>query len=69
MVETARLLQNIEYIAQQKRRDEFLRTKILASGSVKDDYVLDDDNVIYYAPRGEKPTLALPRTMVAGVLS
>lgn len=43
--------------------------KMLASGSVKDDYVLDDDSVLYYAPRGEKPSLALPRTMETGVFS
>ena len=35
VVETAKLLQNAEYLAQQQQRDEFLRTKILASGSVK----------------------------------
>ena len=69
VVETARLLQNAECIAQRQQRDESLRTKILASGSVKDDYVLDDGNVLHYAPRGEKPTLAIPRTMVARVLS
>lgn len=69
VVETARLLQDAEYISQQQQRDTFLRTKIMASGSVKDDYVLDDDNVLYYAPRGEKLTLALPRTMVAGALA
>ena len=69
MVETARRLQDVEYITRQQQRDDFLRTKILASGTVKDDYVLDDENVLYYAPRGEKPTLAIPRTMVAAVLS
>ena len=62
MVETAQLLQNAEYIAQQQQRDDFLKTKNLASGSVKDDYELDDDGILYYALRGEKPALALPRT-------
>ena len=39
------------------------------SCSGEDEYLTDDNGVLWYAPRGKKRTLAIPRTLIHGVLS
>ena len=39
------------------------------SGSGEDEYLTDENGVLWHAPRGRKPTLAIPRSMIPGVLS
>ena len=34
-----------------------------------EEYLLDDEGVLWYAPKGEHPKLAIPRVMIPGVLA
>ena len=67
--ETTRLLKHHAYLVGRQKRDATLGPMFKESGSVEDEYLTDDNGVLWYAPRGQKPTLAIPRTLIPGVLS
>ena len=69
VTETARLLKDHARLVGRQRRDATLAPMFKESGSVEDKYLTDDNGVLWYAPRGQKPTLAIPRTLIPGVLS
>ena len=64
VMETARLLIDHAYLAGRQKRDATLGPMFEESGSVEDHYLTDDNGVLWYAPRGQKPTLAIPRTLI-----
>ena len=51
-----------------QKRDPTLGPMLKESASGEDEYLTDDNGVPLYAPRGEKPTLAILRTLIPGVL-
>ena len=50
--ETIRMLKNSEYIVSQQKRDPALKLKFLGSGTRNDDFLTDDQGVLWHAPRG-----------------
>lgn len=42
----------------------FLSSRLLLEG-----FLTDDEGILWYSPRGQKPTLAVPRAMITPVLS
>ena len=69
VTETARLLQDHAYFVGRQKRDSTLGPMFKESGSMEDKYLTDDHGILWYAPRGQKPTLAIPMTLIPGVLS
>ena len=69
VTETERLLKDHAYLVGRQKRDATLGPMFKESGSVEDQYLTDDNGILWYAPRGQKPTLAIPRTLIPEVLS
>ena len=66
---TVRLLIDHAYLAGRQKRDATMGPMFKESGSVEYKYLTDDNGVLWYAPRRQKPTVAMPRTFMPGVLS
>ena len=69
-VGTADTLRNSRRL--EKGRDELKRWNLLVklgSGEMGGEYLLDDEGVLWYAPKGEDAELAIPRVMIPGVLA
>ena len=69
MAETARLLKDNAYLAGRQKRDAKLGPMFKESGSGEDEYLMNDNGVLRYAPGEKKNILAIPRTLIPGVLS
>ena len=56
---------------KKKRRNAALEPILakLGSGEIEGGYLFDDERLLWYAPQGEDPKLAIPRVMVPGVLA
>ena len=52
-----------------QKRDAALGPTLKESASGENKYLADDNGVPWHAPRGEKPTLAIPRMLIPEVLS
>lgn len=71
LAETADILQNSRLLEEKKRRDATLESILakLDSGEIGGGYLLDDEGLLWYAPKGADPKLAIPRVLVPGVLA
>ena len=69
VAETARLQMDHAYLAGSQIRDATLGPMPKESASGKYEYLTDDNGVLWYAPMGKQNTLAIPRTLIPGVLS
>ena len=66
--ETARLLKDHAYVAGGQKRDATLGPMFKESGSGEDEHLTNDNGLLWYAPRANKNTLVIPRTLIPGRL-
>ena len=71
LAQTADTLQKSRRWEETQRRDAMLEPIPfkLGSGEVGGEYLLDDEGILWHAPGGENPELAVPRVMIPGVLA
>ena len=71
LAETADILKNSQLLEEKQRRDAVLEPILtkLRMGEIGGEYLLDDEGLLWYAPKGEDPKLVIPRVMVPGVLA
>ena len=67
----ADLLRDQEEFARRQVEDPILGEEVrnLASGETGEEYVIDDNGLLLYAPPGSIMRLAIPRSLVAGILA
>lgn len=67
--ETKRSWKDSEYIVSQQELDSSLQLDFLSSGVLHEEFLTDDEGVLWHCSLGQKPTLAEPHTMIPRVLS
>ena len=65
-------LRDVKHLGEAQKEDLLLgpiRAALEKGQGEKGDYVLDDQNLLWHAPRGNAHATAVPRTLVPGVLA
>ena len=67
----AGLLRQPQELLKRQREDSYLLEKIqdLDNGGTGGEYVTDDDGLLWYAPPGSILRLAIPRSLIPGILA
>ena len=66
------VLRDPSQLAEEQKKDLFLgpiRDALEKGEGETSDYVLDDQNLLFHAPRGKLHVVALPRKLIPGVLA